>query len=560
MTSRLVFLMAFRLKWAIVFAAFAVVDAACAADSPISQAVAKLEQNAAQAPKPLAMEFRLRGAQALQVRYPELARKLINLTLEELRPGKNAEPGPAMVQELAEVAPADAVALWPQLGPGARQVMIGALVSAGRVDDALALFRSARAKDEIPAIAVSPLLAALVKEKPAEAGALYKETVATFGDPLSPSDAFWLINVSPPLANALRDQVADSYERVIRAASASDYGRDAKIPLTGSLQMGTTSIPSDNTRDTLLILAGSRLGTLAPERFEKYRETFARWKFTGPAMLRGAGPPQSPEIAAISRRIGTMRGLPSDADRAQLVKALIPEIRALPAGFNKLNLIRGLGGVSTEGDLGKEALAAVAVTLATALRESYPQMAAAKQSWPFADGYLELAKLVRYEHLAVPFETGPDPSLDAAQAVLALREHVQQENGFTLTSLDGKTYTLAGMKGKIVLLNFWATWCPPCRKEMPDMEKLYRAYQGKGLTVIAVSDEDRETVVNFLAKNSYTFPIALDPGGKVSASFFASESIPKSFIFDREGRLAAQTIDMRTGAQFLELLKMAGLE
>ena len=190
----------------------------------------------------------------------------------------------------------------------------------------------------------------------------------------------------------------------------------------------------------------------------------------------------------------------------------------------------------------------MAATLADALRES-------KETAPVGGAYLELAKLVRYEHLAAP----GSPSLDAAQAVLGLREQVQQENGFALTSLDGKTYTLAGLKGKIVLLNFWATWCPPCRKEMPDMEKLFRTYENKGLTVIAVSDEDRETVVNFLAKNNYTFPIALDPDRKVNTAFTV-EGIPKSFIFDREGRLAAQAIDMRTEAQFLELLKIAGLD
>ena len=162
---------------------------------------------------------------------------------------------------------------------------------------------------------------------------------------------------------------------------------------------------------------------------------------------------------------------------------------------------------------------------------------------------------MRYEHLEVP----SDASLEAALALLALREQIQQENGFTVTGMDGKTYSLAGLKGRIVLLNFWATWCPPCRKEMPDMEKLYRSYEAKGLTVVAVSDEDRATVEEFLAKNHYSFPVALDPGRKVNTAFNV-EGIPKSFIFDREGRLAAQAIDMRTESQFMELLKMAGLE
>jgi peroxiredoxin len=94
---------------------------------------------------------------------------------------------------------------------------------------------------------------------------------------------------------------------------------------------------------------------------------------------------------------------------------------------------------------------------------------------------------------------------------------------------------------------------------MPDMEKLYRSYEKRGLTVIAVSDEDRATVEQFLAKNSYSFTVALDPGRQVNKAF-GVDSIPESFIFNREGRLAAQAIDMRTESQFMELLKLAGLE
>jgi peroxiredoxin len=203
--------------------------------------------------------------------------------------------------------------------------------------------------------------------------------------------------------------------------------------------------------------------------------------------------------------------------------------------------------VATEGDLGKEAMTAVASTLAAAMRD--------KGVTPGAGDYIGLARLVRYEHLDVPADT----SVDAAIALLELREQIQQENGFTLTGMDGRTYSLAGLKGRIVLLNFWATWCPPCRKEMPDMEKLYRSYEKRGLTVIAVSDEDRATVEQFLAKNSYSFTVALDPGRQVNKAF-GVDSIPESFIFNREGRLAAQAIDMRTESQFMELLKLAGLE
>ena len=501
------------MKSRLVLTALAFAAAVCAADSTVAQTAARLEQQVTKAPVPIATEYRLRAAQALQAGYPELSRKLLDEAVASLR-GKDAVAGPAVWQVLTEMAPSESVALASQSGTAETQMAITMLARADHV---------------------------------AEAAALYKKIAASFAEPLSYANALWLVNASGPVAKALPDVVAENYERVIRAAAAAaDFGSDAKM--TRTIQMGKSSITTDSARDTLLILAGARLRTVAPERFAKYQETFAKWDLTGPTMLRSAGPPPPPEVAAISKRMGTMRGLPSDRDRTQLVKELVPEIRKLPL-LSRLGLIRGLASVATEGDLGKEALGMVAVTLAEALRES------SQGPGSYGESYLELAKLVRYEHLTVP----GDPTLDAAQTLLALRERVQQENGFSLTSLDGKTYTLAGLKGKIVLLNFWATWCPPCRKEMPDMEKLYRTYEKQGLTVIAVSDEDRETVVNFLAKNNYSFPIALDPGRKVNSAF-AVEGIPKSFIFDREGRLAAQAIDMRTEGQFMELLRAAGLE
>ena len=500
----------------LVVAALAVVGTASAAESLVSQAAVRAEQKAALAPQPLAMEFRLRVAQALRERDPERSRKLLDATLAELLGAKDWTLGPYMLQALAELSPADAIALVPHLRAGATQAMVGALSRTNHPDEALAL---------------------------------YRKTAAALAEPLAPADALWLV-MNAPLAPGV---AAESYERVLRAASPADYGKDSKSKMTANFKVGQAIVATDNTRDTLLILAGSRLRMLAPDRFEKFKDTLANWKIDGPCVLSrlnngtNGAPALPPEVAAIVKRTGTMRGLPTDADRARLTIDLVHDIGALPAGPARLGLIRSLSNVATEGDLGKEALGGVAVTLAAAIREN-PAGAG-------GDDYLGLAKLVRYEHLAVP----PDAALEAALALLTLREQIQQESGFTVTGIDGKTYSLAGLKGRIVLLNFWATWCPPCRKEMPDMEKLYRSFEAKGLTVVAVSDEDRATVEQFLAKNHYSFPVALDPDRRVNTAFNV-EGIPKSFIFDREGHLAAQAIDMRTESQFLELLRMAGLE
>jgi peroxiredoxin len=117
---------------------------------------------------------------------------------------------------------------------------------------------------------------------------------------------------------------------------------------------------------------------------------------------------------------------------------------------------------------------------------------------------------------------------------------------------------LRELKGKVVLVNFWATWCPPCRKEMPDLNALYLRFKDQGFVILAISDEAADKVKPFIAERNISYPVMLDPGRKVN-DLFQVEGIPKSFVYDREGKLVAQSIDMRTQKQFLEMLGQAGL-
>jgi peroxiredoxin len=148
--------------------------------------------------------------------------------------------------------------------------------------------------------------------------------------------------------------------------------------------------------------------------------------------------------------------------------------------------------------------------------------------------------------------------LDAAEAVLALRQAMAQAADFTLTGLDGRSDSLSAMRGQVVLVNFWSTTCPPCRKEMPDLEKLHRTLANRGFTVLAISHEEGAEVADFIQKGRYTFPVLLDPG-KQAFRAFGVEGIPQSFLFDRSGRLTAQAVEMRSERQFLEMLQTAGL-
>lgn len=129
---------------------------------------------------------------------------------------------------------------------------------------------------------------------------------------------------------------------------------------------------------------------------------------------------------------------------------------------------------------------------------------------------------------------------------------------FTVTDSD-HSVSLNQYRGQVVLVNFWATWCPPCRKEMPDLQALYDKYQDQGFVVLSISDEESAKVQPFISERKITYPVLLDPGRKVN-DLFQVEGIPKSFVYDRQGKLVAQSIDMRTRNQFRQMLAQAGLQ
>ena len=103
--------------------------------------------------------------------------------------------------------------------------------------------------------------------------------------------------------------------------------------------------------------------------------------------------------------------------------------------------------------------------------------------------------------------------------------------------LDDELFTLSDHLGKIVFLNFWATWCGPCRTEMPSMELLYDKYRDRGFEILAVNSGERaDGVYSFMASNNFTFPALLDTDGAVSRSY-GIQAIPTSYIIDRDGMI-----------------------
>ncbi|MCL5978674.1 MAG: TlpA family protein disulfide reductase [Nitrospirae bacterium] len=117
---------------------------------------------------------------------------------------------------------------------------------------------------------------------------------------------------------------------------------------------------------------------------------------------------------------------------------------------------------------------------------------------------------------------------------------------FTLPDINGKKVSLSEFKGKVVILNFWATWCGPCRAEMPSLNKLYIEFKDKGLAVIAVSvDTSENPVKSFIKKHNLSFPVLMDKNKEVSFDEYGVLGLPTTFIIDKNGIIAEKILGER---------------
>jgi len=118
---------------------------------------------------------------------------------------------------------------------------------------------------------------------------------------------------------------------------------------------------------------------------------------------------------------------------------------------------------------------------------------------------------------------------------------------FSLTRLGGGTADLTDFAGKVVLLNFWATWCPPCREEMPAMQRLWERYRKQGLVIVAVAaDQDNgKQVASFVDKLGLNYPILLDPEGK-ARNRYEVVGLPMSYLIGRDGKISGRVIGIKS--------------
>jgi peroxiredoxin len=123
-------------------------------------------------------------------------------------------------------------------------------------------------------------------------------------------------------------------------------------------------------------------------------------------------------------------------------------------------------------------------------------------------------------------------------AAVAIGGRSDEAPSFSLRTLDGESVSLEELRGQVVLVNFWATWCPPCRLEMPGFERVYRDRREKGFIVVGISTDrtGEATVRQFLEARGITFPVTM-ASGEVVRDFGGVRALPTSFLIDRQGRV-----------------------
>jgi peroxiredoxin len=249
------------------------------------------------------------------------------------------------------------------------------------------------------------------------------------------------------------------------------------------------------------------------------------------------------QIAAIDFRMPDLNRL-SGRKRALAIAQLARKIRTFSGCDWKALLASELADAD---DVPDETLQEVTTTLSEALKGCPGQF----EGW-----YSQLARLVRYSHMRVSLD---DPRLTAAMAAVEAEDREIQEADFTLTDLQGKTWALKDLRGKVVLVNFWQAGCLPCVHEIPALDALYSQFEKKGLVILAISaDDDATSMRRFLAEHTVSYPVLLDSERKVTERFHVG-NIPRSMLFDRTGKIVAQVIGSRTQKQFAEALSQAGL-
>lgn len=263
-------------------------------------------------------------------------------------------------------------------------------------------------------------------------------------------------------------------------------------------------------------------------------------------ILTPQGQPELAAARAIDREIRQLERFP-DRARGDAIKRLASAIQdqplryALPLAFN----------LDVDGREGSDfdSLQLITKTLGDLLRRLPPG------NINHTDSFQILAELIRYEHTTYESD---DPRLKAAMVKLQGNDEVRAASDFALHDLHGKEWSMKRLRGRVVLVNFWATWCPSCQRETAELDAVYKRFRSRGLLVLAISNENARTQRRFFRKYRVSYPMLVDFNDQIRQRFRV-DGIPMSLVYNRGGVLVSQSLGRPSAGGFREMLGSAGL-
>ena len=296
------------------------------------------------------------------------------------------------------------------------------------------------------------------------------------------------------------------------------------------------NVSTMSTRDTLLYSLAVLTRRLNEDEYRTHRPLFASWSQLLDEDSKRIARPQSRTITFADGRKLPGQGL-IDPEK-------IPLADALRAVRGKWTDAEQLTIRLVELKRNPDEVAAAAALYLDAL-EKGPNN---------PDSYDYLARLMRSQGIKLGAN---NPSIQARLALAELAAH-DSSYDFTLPDLSGKPVKLSEQRGKVVLLNFWATWCGPCREELPMLNQLATEYREHGLVILAISDEDRALVQSVVEQHKYSVPMLIDSGRKVMGHY-GVQGIPRTLILNRVGERIADFTESRE-RDLRQVLAAAGIE
>jgi thiol-disulfide isomerase/thioredoxin len=409
-------------------------------------------------------------------------------------------------------------------------------------------------------------------------------------DPLAAAESYFTLRESPERASKYPrlplifseglPHAAATQPRAVRTVLArllplfDDERFLADVAGTITARIGDIEVRTKNARETALLRLGALARVVAPEEYAKNEKKFDRSValvktldevlLIADARMNGDGggtpgfdfgkEPAESALAAwrkttqLSARSGAAGTLLERADLSPAQKrAVLEEMTAFIRGSEKQDRAGAADDLiwwANKAGLDREMIRPVMELLVNSSRDS---------SYPLAD---EAALLIREYGLPLGVN---DPSIQARIALARLEEALSDSYSFTLPSLDGTSLRLKDLRGKVVLLNFWATWCGPCRAEKPILQKVYGDLKEKGFMLLAITDEDPAIVRRFASEYHIALPVFIDRRRAVFDHYLI-EGIPKTIILNRRGRAVARPVTISDEGELRKVLAAAGVK